>query len=215
MYTGDTDIDEMSLEDTSETTNLVGHRPEMDPSEAKHESGLSIGTKQPKTTLFIWVLAFFSAIGGFLFGYDTGVVSGAMLLVKNDFSLTSVGEEVVVSVTIGSAFVAALCGGVLNDRFGRKSTTILASLVFTIGGVILGAAQNLAMLVTGRLILGIGIGMMMMIIGIGIGIMIITIITIENKNIIVMSLNYFINISDADLKKYRSSVEQYLPYSTD
>ncbi|XP_046341100.2 proton myo-inositol cotransporter-like [Haliotis rufescens] len=160
MYTGDTDIDEMSLEDTSETTNLVGRlRPEMDPSEAKHENGLSIGTKQPKTTLFIWVLAFFSAIGGFLFGYDTGVVSGAMLLVKNDFSLTSVGEEVVVSVTIGSAFVAALCGGVLNDRFGRKSTTILASLVFTIGGVILGAAQNLAMLVTGRLILGIGIGL--------------------------------------------------------
>ncbi|XP_067683406.1 proton myo-inositol cotransporter-like [Haliotis asinina] len=160
MYTGDTDIDEMSLEDTSETTNLVGrYHPNMDVDDEKLAKCSSDGPEQPKTTFFIWILAIFSAIGGFLFGYDTGVVSGAMLLVKNDFTLTSVGEEVVVSVTIGSAFVAALCGGVLNDKFGRKSTTILASFVFTVGGVILGAAQNFAMLVTGRLILGIGIGL--------------------------------------------------------
>ncbi|MEW8547039.1 MAG: MFS transporter, partial [Candidatus Thiodiazotropha sp.] len=109
-----------------------------------------------KTPWFIYILSFFSAIGGFLFGYDTGVVSGAMLLLKNYFHLSSLLEEVIVSVTIGFACIFALCGGLLNDKFGRKFTTILASLVFTIGAVILAAAVNVEMLIVGRAILGMG-----------------------------------------------------------
>ena len=113
---------------------------------------------QQKTTPFVVLLAAFAAIGGFLFGYDTGVVSGAMLLLRDEFSLSSLQQEAVVSVTIGGAFVAALFGGVVSDRFGRKTCTILASFVFTVGAVVLGFAQNLAMLIAGRLILGLGIG---------------------------------------------------------
>ncbi|XP_005112683.2 proton myo-inositol cotransporter [Aplysia californica] len=111
-----------------------------------------------KSTPYVWLLASFSAVGGFLFGYDTGVVSGAMLLLRDEFSLSSFWQEVIVSVTIGAAFLAALAGGPLNDMFGRKIVTILASFVFTVGALVLGAASNISMLVAGRAILGVGIG---------------------------------------------------------
>lgn len=115
-------------------------------------------TKQQQTTAYVWLLSFFAAIGGFLFGYDTGVVSGAMLLLREEFSLSPVLQEVIVSVTIGAAFLSAIIGGYLSDAFGRKVCTILASLVFTAGALVLGLAENVTMLIIGRLIIGIGIG---------------------------------------------------------
>ena len=124
-------------------------------------SNVQIDSKKDEKSgngMFIYVLSFFSAIGGFLFGYDTGVVSGAMLLLKDKFNLTSLEQEIIVSVTIGFAFLFALIGGWLNDRFGRKLTTVLASLVFTIGAGVLAAANAVWMLIVGRAILGMGIG---------------------------------------------------------
>ena len=114
--------------------------------------------KQQRVTVYVILLTFFSAIGGFLFGYDTGVVSGAMLLLRDRFHLSSFEQELIVSVTIGGAFVSALIGGYLSDRFGRKSCTLVASFIFTAGALILGVAQNVAMLIAGRLTLGFGIG---------------------------------------------------------
>lgn len=114
--------------------------------------------KEASTPLFVFVLSFFSAIGGFLFGYDTGVVSGAMLLLKDKFTLSSLMQEVIVSVTIGFAFLFSLIGGWMNDRFGRKLTTVAASIVFTLGAAVLAAAFSTWMLVVGRAILGMGIG---------------------------------------------------------
>ena len=121
------------------------------------ESAKIIDDKQ-KTTPFVVLLAAFAAIGGFLFGYDTGVISGAMLLLRDEFSLTSLEQEMIVSVTIGAAFASALFGGFLSDRFGRKACTLFASFVFTAGAVVLAAAQNVPMLIAGRTTLGIGIG---------------------------------------------------------
>ncbi|KAJ8307716.1 hypothetical protein KUTeg_014732 [Tegillarca granosa] len=94
------------------------------------------------------LLSFFAAVGGFLFGYDTGVVSGAMLLLTKRFDLSILWQEIIVSATIAFAFLFALVGGFLNDVFGRKITTLIARI-----------AQNVAMLVIGRSILGIGIGL--------------------------------------------------------
>lgn len=118
-----------------------------------------MGTSTRNSTIYVWLLSFFAAIGGFLFGYDTGVISGAMLLLKDEFDLTSLWQEVIVSVTIGAAFISALLGGFLNDKFGRKIVTILASFVFTAGAVVLAFSYNVTMLVSGRVIIGIGIGM--------------------------------------------------------
>ncbi|XP_045166344.1 proton myo-inositol cotransporter-like isoform X2 [Mercenaria mercenaria] len=170
MLYSDTDNEDLELNDfemSDERSLLVQSSSRMGraqySSDSEKEGSVHLDTKMdPKersTPCFVLVLSFFSAIGGFLFGYDTGVVSGAMLLIKDRFQLTSIKEEVIVSVTIGFAFLFALVGGWLNDRFGRKMTTILASIVFTIGAVVLAAAYNFWMLVVGRAILGMGIGM--------------------------------------------------------
>ena len=67
--------------------------------------------KEENIPPFVYTLTFLSAIGGFLFGYDTGVVSGAMILLKDDFRLNSLWQELVVSVTIAAAALFAMVGG--------------------------------------------------------------------------------------------------------
>ena len=110
------------------------------------------------TPIFVYVLTMFSAIGGFLFGYDTGVISGAMILLRDYFLLSSVWQELVVSITVGAAALFALVAGLLGDQIGRKPVIILASLVFITGAVFLGLASDKYMLLIGRFIVGAGIG---------------------------------------------------------
>jgi len=124
-----------------------------DPPEAKHE------TTRHETTAFVYLLTFLCAIGGFLFGYDTGVISGAIVLVSVKFLLTSEWQEGVVSAPMATAAIFSVLSGFSNDRFGRKPTMLVASVVFCVGALLLAAAQERYMLIIGRLILGIGIGM--------------------------------------------------------
>ncbi|KAB7507225.1 Proton myo-inositol cotransporter [Armadillidium nasatum] len=111
-----------------------------------------------RPTKAIILLTFFSALGGFLFGYDTGVVSGAMLLLRRDFQLTNLWQEIIVSITIVSAWGSSLIGGVLADRLGRKRVILGSSFVFTLGAIVLGLAPNKETLLAGRFIVGLGIG---------------------------------------------------------
>lgn len=113
------------------------------------------GNHTPK---FLYRLSAFAALGGFLFGYDTGVVSGALLLLKKEFGLNELWQELVVSATVGAAAISALSGGVLNDRFGRKPCILLASFFFTVGAVIMTAANDRYTLLSGRIVVGLGIG---------------------------------------------------------
>ncbi|XP_040018202.2 proton myo-inositol cotransporter [Gasterosteus aculeatus] len=108
--------------------------------------------------VFLYVLAFFSALGGFLFGYDTGVVSGAMLLLKKEMNLSALWQELLVSSTVGAAALSALGGGYLNGWLGRRACILLASLVFSIGGVIMSLAPDKVVLLVGRVTVGLGIG---------------------------------------------------------
>lgn len=165
------DYEDFEMSSSQETSLLLNSSSAMAERETKYVKGddrvtvngtstnSDVGTDDAKTSGFLYVLSFFAAIGGFLFGYDTGVVSGAMLLLKKQFQLTSLWEEIIVSATILFAAIFALVGGFMNDFFGRKFTTVCASAVFTAGAVILGCAKNITMLVFGRSILGIGIGL--------------------------------------------------------
>lgn len=114
------------------------------------------GTRNLPTAIYFLILL--SAIGGFLFGYDTGVVSGAMILVREDFKLSTVWHELIVSATIAAAMLAALVAGPATDRFGRRPVILCASLVFLAGAVVMGAAPEKVTLLVGRIIVGIGIG---------------------------------------------------------
>lgn len=116
--------------------------------------------QQDVTPGFVYVLAAFSALGGFLFGYDTGVISGAMLLLKKELELSALWQEVLISSTVAAAALSALLGGFLNGLFGRRVCILLASFFFTVGGIVLSTAPGKEVLLTGRLIVGVGLGKM-------------------------------------------------------
>ena len=101
---------------------------------------------------------FFGALGGLLFGFDTGIISGASPLIETDFKLT-VGQTgfVTSAVLIGSA-VGALGVGPLADRFGRKKLLILAAVLFIIGSLLTAFATGFVMMALARIILGLAVG---------------------------------------------------------
>jgi SP family galactose:H+ symporter-like MFS transporter len=103
------------------------------------------------------VLAVVLFSGG-LFGYDQGVISGALHGIKATFSLSALLVEVVTSwVTLG-ALLGALAGGELADRLGRKRAVLIAGAMFTLGSLVQGLAPDVPILVFGRLIVGAGVG---------------------------------------------------------
>lgn len=114
--------------------------------------------QQDVTPGFVYVLAVFSAMGGFLFGYDTGVISGAMLLLKKELELSALWQELLISSTVAAAALSALLGGFLNGLFGRRVCILLASFFFTVGGIVLSTAPDKEVLLAGRLIVGVGLG---------------------------------------------------------
>lgn len=103
-------------------------------------------------------ITFMAAIGGFLFGYDTGVISGAMLPIKRNFNLTPSQEEIIVSSTVLAAFFSSLAGGILNNSLGRRISILFAAAVFSLGSFMLMLSWNYHSLVAGRIVVGIGIG---------------------------------------------------------
>lgn len=114
--------------------------------------------QQDVTPGFVYVLAAFSALGGFLFGYDTGVISGAMLLLKRELDLSALWQEVLISSTVAAAALSALLGGFLNGLLGRRVCILLASFCFSVGGIVLSTAPGKEVLLAGRLIVGVGLG---------------------------------------------------------
>ena len=97
-------------------------------------------------------------LAGVLFGYDQGVISGALDGIKRDFHVSTFLLEVITSwVTLG-AMGGALVAGALADRLGRRATIIVASILFTIGALVEAFAPGSLVLVAGRLIVGFGVG---------------------------------------------------------
>jgi len=112
---------------------------------------------EPK--MFQVLLIACACIGGFLFGYDTGVISGALLLISDDFDTDDEGKELIVSILIAGAFVASCFAGWLSDMRGRRMTILVASAIFILGSLILAAAKSFTILVVGRLVVGFGVGL--------------------------------------------------------
>ena len=113
---------------------------------------------EEKPGIFVYILTFFAAVGGFLFGYDTGVVSGALIILKKRFHLTFFMEELVVSITIAGAILGALYAGPMSQYLGRKFVLLFSAIIFIIGAIFMAAAENTGELLTGRAIVGLGIG---------------------------------------------------------
>ncbi|NGX35934.1 MAG: putative metabolite transport protein CsbC, partial [Candidatus Anoxychlamydiales bacterium] len=114
--------------------------------------------KKQKFTSFTLFVSIIAAIGGLLFGYNTATISGAILFLTKDFNLSTIAQEVMISIILVGALVGACFGGILTDRIGRKKSLFITSIVFIIGTFIVMIAQTVTMLFIGRIILGLAIG---------------------------------------------------------
>lgn len=99
-----------------------------------------------------------AAIGGFLFGYDTGVISGALLYIKKDFHAGPTAQEAVVSVLLIGAACGAVASGYLADRISRRNTKIMSGLLYVAGALGCATAPSLAVLIGFRFLLGLSVG---------------------------------------------------------
>ena len=107
---------------------------------------------------FVVRIASVAAICGLLFGFDTGVISGALLFLKTDFSLSPWWEGVVTSAVLAGACAGAGFSGRLTDRLGRRRMVIAVAILFFIASLVTALAPNLAVLIAGRVLVGLAIG---------------------------------------------------------
>jgi MFS transporter, SP family, galactose:H+ symporter len=114
--------------------------------------------KKLRERYFIYRVAAVAAIGGFLFGFDTGIISGALIFVEKSFALTTLDKELVVSSVVLGAFFSALFSGRLADYYGRRNMLLGASVAFIIGTAVATFATHVDYIIIGRFILGMAIG---------------------------------------------------------
>jgi len=108
--------------------------------------------------LFVYLATAVAALGGMLFGYDVGVISGAILFVKKDFSLSPGLEEIVISSVLLGSLIGAIAGGVLADRWGRRRLLIITASVFGIGAIGAALSPDTGWLIVARILAGAAIG---------------------------------------------------------
>ena len=107
---------------------------------------------------FILRLALIAALGGFLFGYDTGVISGALLYIEPDFKPTGFEAQAFVGALLVGAVIGAAISGWSADAISRRRTTIIAGAIYVVGALASAAAQSSWELIWARFVLGLAVG---------------------------------------------------------
>ena len=107
---------------------------------------------------YLFFIAFAAALGGFLFGYDTAVISGTISMVKTQFDLNVVTEGWFVSSALVGCIIGASLAGEMSDRFGRKSSLILSGFLFLLSALGSAICATHTQLIIYRLVGGMGVG---------------------------------------------------------
>jgi sugar porter (SP) family MFS transporter len=107
---------------------------------------------------FVLRLAIIAALGGFLFGYDTGVISGAQLFITKDLGASTFQQQAFVGALLIGAVVGAVLSGFSADALSRRRTKIIAGVVYVIGALASALAQTSGELIAARFVLGIAVG---------------------------------------------------------
>ncbi len=117
----------------------------------------------------VWSAAI-TALGGLLFGYDTGVISGALLFIHNDFhGLSSFQEELLTSILLIGAVVGALFAGKVADKIGRRPTVLATAAIFVVGVLLAAFSPSYGVLLVARVVIGLAVGSASMVVPLYIG----------------------------------------------
>ncbi|KAI7906785.1 uncharacterized protein BX663DRAFT_548926 [Cokeromyces recurvatus] len=139
----------------------------LDPNEEifePHEENTDLSELTGRASPFVYMLVICVCIGGFLAGYDTGVISGALSLLHEEFHLNNVTKELVVGATTFGAIFGGFFSGLLSDRFGRRILVIVSSVIFIAGALLISLARNYGVLLFGRFVVGLAVGIASMIV---------------------------------------------------
>lgn len=116
--------------------------------------------KQPEPRLKsnVLLIAIVAATGGLLFGFDTGVISGALPFLKEYWKLSDANVEWITTTVLIGAVIGAVTSGKLSDFLGRKKMIIVNAVIFSIGAIGCTFSHNLTLLMIMRVVIGIAIG---------------------------------------------------------
>ena len=114
--------------------------------------------QKSKYSPLLYLTAFIVALGGLLSGFDTGVISGALLFIKEEWNLSDYMQGILVSSTLVGATFGAILNGYLADLFGRKKILIFTAILFFIGSIFCAIASDINILIISRFIVGLAIG---------------------------------------------------------
>ncbi|MFM9555148.1 MFS transporter, SP family, major inositol transporter [Streptomyces sp. cf124] len=112
----------------------------------------------PAVSRRLRVITVIATFGGLLFGYDTGVINGALPYMTDDLGLTAVTEGMVTSSLLLGAALGAITGGRLSDTRGRRRTILTLAVIFFVGALGCTLAPNVAVMVVARFVLGLAVG---------------------------------------------------------
>ncbi|KAH7070690.1 myo-inositol transporter [Paraphoma chrysanthemicola] len=147
----------------------VEHMEDVSYSEVAHKTAVPEHDSIEDTTpgAFVWICAAATAIGGMLFGYDTGVISGVLVVIGSDLDnrpLSDSKKELITTLCAAGAFVGAIIAGICADKLGRKPAIWFASVLFTVGAIVQAASYTIAQMSVGRFLIGLGVGSASMIV---------------------------------------------------
>jgi SP family sugar:H+ symporter-like MFS transporter len=129
-----------------------------EPTPSEDIASIESTAKVANSTLYVLFISAVAAIGGFLFGFDSGVINGTVGALEKSFEITGLGTGFsVASVLLGCA-VGALLAGPLSDRYGRKPLMLITAVLFAISSIGSGASHEITEFIIFRLVGGLGIG---------------------------------------------------------
>ncbi|TYJ47740.1 hypothetical protein E1A91_A01G011100v1 [Gossypium mustelinum] len=120
-------------------------------------------SKKPKRNMFAFACSILASLASILLGYDIGVMSGAIIYIKDDLKISDVQVEILVGILNLYCLIGAYAAGRTSDWIGRRYTIIVAATIFFVGALLMGFATNYAFLMVGRFVAGIGVGFALLI----------------------------------------------------
>ncbi|GLU08986.1 hypothetical protein SLE2022_258670 [Rubroshorea leprosula] len=119
--------------------------------------------KKPKGNKLAIACSIFACMTSILNGYDTGVMSGAVIYIQRELKISETQVEVLMGILNLYSLIGSFAAGRTSDWLGRRYTVVIAGVIFFVGALLMGFATNYAFLMVGRFVAGIGVGFALMI----------------------------------------------------